>query len=246
MSRYYFSGIDRIGFLDLIAREGGAGMVNATLATEPRMLAAYDRWPDVPLALDSGAFQGNTDVAGYAAICKQVGPRFDWVANLDVIGDQSASDANWYQLRELCDIDPLWVYQVRGGEGLAYLADRAETLRFVGIGGLVPCLKADLPGTVRLIESIGGVLARAWASAHFFGGATPEVWARFAREPWFASADSQAWLCGFKAQELILRDGRRAKAARLGLELTCEECAAQNVRQFHGWLSGKPLQLSML
>lgn len=245
MTRYHFSGIDRVKFFDLIAREGAAGMVNALIAEQPAMLAAYDRWSDVCLVGDSAAFQGNTDLAGYAEIVKRLRQRFLWWANLDVIGDQSASDANWWKLKTL-GAETLWVYQVQGGEGFPYLADRAETLRLVGIGGLVPMLKSDLSGTMSLIADIGRVLDRHQARAHFFGVASPTVLARFSRESWFASADSQAWLCGFKAQELILRDGRRARSSGLGLELTKEECAAQNIRQFHTWLSGNPLQLAML
>src|SRR5712692_2384757 len=45
-----------------------AGMVNALDACQPKLLAAYDRFPTLPLYLDSGAFQGNTDVGGYRRV----------------------------------------------------------------------------------------------------------------------------------------------------------------------------------
>ena len=58
-------------------------MVNALDACQPRLLEAYGHFPTLPLSLDSGAFQGNTNLDGYC----RVGERFVWVANLDVIGD---------------------------------------------------------------------------------------------------------------------------------------------------------------
>jgi len=242
---YHFSGIDRVAFLDLLAREGAAGMVNALIAEQPAMLASYLRWPEIPLVGDSAAFQGNQDLEGYASLVKRLAARFLWWANLDVIGNQEASDRNWAALAER-GAKTLWIYQVRGGRDLDYMQGMAATQGLIGIGGLVPVLKQDARGAMDLIGSIGERLALVNARAHFFGLASPAVLAAFASAPWFASADSQAWLCGFKVRELITRDGRRVKADKLGLSLTKEECAGQNIRQFHGWLNGQPLQLAML
>lgn len=245
MGKYYFSGIDRTSFIGLLAREGGAGMVNALNATQPAMLAAYQRYPEVPLVLDSGAFQGNVDVAGYAEIVRQVGSRFSWVANLDVIGNQQSSDENWESLTEM-GVKPLWVYQVQGGRGLDYLQERADSLRFVGVGGLVPVVKRNTGEAVEMIGRIGDILQHSGASAHFFGIGSPSVLSAYSVRSWFASADSQAWLCGFKSLEMIRRDGSRMKSDSFGLSLTGDECAAQNIRQVHGWMNGQPLQLAMM
>jgi hypothetical protein len=49
-----------------------------------------------------------------------------------------------------------------------------------------------------------------------------------------------------KARELFVRDGRRIRCDDLGLELSREECAAQNIRQIHTWLSGEAIQFSLL
>jgi len=41
----------------------------------------------------------------------------------------------------------------------------------------------------------------------------------------------------------------RARVVKMevaGLELTREECAAQNIRQIHTWLTGQPMQLALL
>lgn len=245
MTRFYFSGISAASYMELLAREGAAGMINARIATQPAMIAAYKRYPDVPLVLDSGAFQGVRDVEWYAEVVRHVSWRFEWCANLDVIGDQDASDKNWHVLQRL-GADTLWVYQVQGGRPLVYLCSIVDELKFVGIGGLVPVIKSDVRQAVELVGEIGSVLAQAGAKAHFFGVSTPVILAQFGSESWFASADSQSWLCGFKARELLTRSNRRLKAERLGLELSRQECAAQNVRQILKWLSGEPLQFSLL
>jgi hypothetical protein len=242
---YYFSGVDRAGFIELLAREGAAGMVNASVATQPAMMAACSRWPEVPLVLDSGAFQGNTDVDEYARICTLVGSRFRWVATLDVIGDQDASDRNWTLLKAK-GIHPLWVYQVQGGRDLYHMEKAAETLKHIGVGGLVPLLKENPQHVVDMIGEIGERLGEVGAKAHFFGVGSPLILKEYAWESWFASADSQSWLCGFKSRELISHSGRRFKCDAYGLELTREECAAQNVRQVHSWTSGEPMQLALL
>lgn len=244
---YYFSGIDRASFFEVLAREGAAGMVNASVATQPAMKASYRRYPELPLVLDSGAFQGVTNLAWYASVVHNIGAdRFKWVANLDVIGDQGGSDENWLRLRDEMGVDALWIYQVEGGEGLWHLEQMMETAGpLVGIGGLVPVIKRNVREARHLIQSIGDVL-QPWNRAHFFGVSAPRLLAEFGSEPWFASADSQAWLSGFKARELFTRDGRRVKASKLGLELSREECATQNVRQTHAWLSGEAIQFSLL
>lgn len=245
MDHYYFSGIDRASFVELLAQEGVAGMVNATVATQPAMKAAYRRYPEVSLVLDSGAFQGVDDLAWYASIIHEVGERFEWVANLDVIGDQAASDRNRQQLHEEMDCTTLWIYQVEGGAPLGRLESEVGCEGFVGIGGLVPVIKRSVGEALHLIEAIGKIL-HPWSRAHFFGVSAPRILAEFGQEPWFASADSGAWLCGVKARELLTRDGRRLKCEQIGLELSREECAAQNMRQIHTWMSGETIQFSLL
>jgi hypothetical protein len=185
VANYYYSGIDRASFIELLAGEGAAGMVNATVATQPAMKAAYRRYPEVPLVLDSGAFQGVDDIDWYAEVIHEVGERFEWCANLDVIGDQEASNANWLKLLER-DVRTLWVYQVEGGAGLldlqAELSKWSQMEALIGVGGLVPVIKRSVDETTHLIESVGQIL-QSRSKAHFFGVSSPRILAEFGREP---------------------------------------------------------------
>jgi hypothetical protein len=214
------------------------------------MKAAYERWPEVPMVLDSGAFQGLDNVAAYAEIVREIGDRFRWVANLDVIGDQQASDRNWLRLFDEMDVRALWIYQVEGGEALKHMQRwiefRSGVGPMIGVGGLVPIIHRDLSEAMRIIEQVGKVL-QPWGKAHFFGVGSPIILREFGKEPWFASADSQSWLCGFKAGEMLTYSGSRMKTDVAGLELTRTECAAQNIRQIHTWMHGdKPMQMALL
>lgn len=245
MITYFFSGVDRASFIELLAQEGAAGMVNAQYANNPGMIAAYARWPEVPLVLDSGAFQGNKDLPAYAALVNRIGDRFEWVANLDVIGNQEQSDRNHEELTARgCRV--LWVYQAQGGAGLDYLANRADMHRHVGLGGLVPVIKRGTQEAIDLIGQMGLILDRVGATAHLFGVGSPLILSAFAKSKWCKSADSQSWLAGMKANEMIRQDGSRMRAAAFGLALTNRECAAQNIRQIHGWAQGQPMQFSLL
>jgi hypothetical protein len=52
---FYFSAVDRAEYLGVLAREGGAAMVNAARALSPVLLqAAMGEYLEVPLVLDSG------------------------------------------------------------------------------------------------------------------------------------------------------------------------------------------------
>lgn len=135
--------------------------------------------------------------------------------------------------------------QVEGGAGLPRLQEMVDQLGFVGIGGLVPVIKRDVSEALRLIGAVGEIL-QPRGRAHFFGVGSAVILAEFGGESWFESADSQSWLCGFKAQELIVRGGRRLKTDVAGIELTREECAAQNIRQIHTWLQRQPMQMALL
>jgi len=244
MTSYIFSGIDRAKFFEVLAREGAAGMVNCMVAEQSAMLAAYERWPDTTRVLDSAAFQGNTDLLGYAATVRRVGKYFKWCTNLDVIGNQKKSNENWFALKGH-GVEALWVYQVEGGSNLDYMQRQAGSLEFIGIGGLVPVVKRSTQEAFDLIGEVGRRLEAAGAKAHLFGINTPAVIREFAGYPWFESADSRAWLVGFQAQELITRDGGRLATDKAGLLFSREECAQQNIRTIHSWLTrSDSLQLS--
>jgi hypothetical protein len=244
MNRFYFSGIDRASFVELLSQEGASGMVNAAYAGGTSMLEAYDRYEEVKLALDSGSPQGNKDLSGYASLIKRIGSRFEWIANLDVIGDQEASDENWRTLKRL-GANPLWIYQARGGKEIDWIAQYSDE-RMIGVGGLVPIVSNDANKACDLIGKIGRTLEFYGMKAHFFGVSSPLILREFAKSNWFSSADSQSWLSGIKSRELIRENGSRVKATEFGLKLTQMECAAQNIRQIHNWMSADSLQLSFL
>lgn len=241
---YIFSGVDRPKFVNIIASEGAAGMVNILDLSES-LFNALLRFPDTKFVVDSGAFQGNTDLDSYAAwICKNHW-RFDWLANLDVINDQEKSDTNYEKLRNILPTEAfkkiLWVYQ-RGG--LDYLQDMASKLGHIAVGGGIAQMQTE--DSIRFIDGLGKVLEKSGAKAHFFGGGSPHIISRFKDASWFDSVDSAGWLCGAKAFELIRQDGVRVKASNLKILLTREECLSVNIRSIHSWIYGKSIQLAML
>lgn len=240
---YYFSGIDRAKFIEILAREGAAGMVNYEVVSQPAMIAACERWPEVPLVLDSNIFRKHDNVTDYIDICHRYGSRFDWVANFDVLGDQRSSNDNWHKMID-AGIKALWVYQVQGGADLDEMQEYASELKFIGIGGLVSMIKANRGKALALINDIGKLLNNCGAKCHLFGVNSPLIIREVSSLPWFKSADSQAWLCGFKANELITRSGQRMSARHSGLHFSREECATQNIRSIHSWMSANALQLS--
>ena len=242
------SGVNRPDVLALLARERVAGMVNATVACQPALVEAYERYSEVPLYLDSGAFQGKMDLLTYRRIVERVGQRFTWVANLDVIGDPHQSDANYAQLVKM--LPPglrekvLWVYQ---GGCLCELAIRARELKRVGIGGLVRMMEEQgIDAVLAYVKKVGTVLAQVGAQGHTFGEGSPSVLQAICAEPWFGSTDTSKWLIGYRAQELLLANGEHRSATVLGLRLSRSECAANNIRVLREWVDPTRQSQTML
>jgi hypothetical protein len=130
--RYYHSGVNRAPYLRWVAEERTrtgldiGAMVNMQSAAQPALLKSYVDYPDVPLVLDSGAYQGEgRTVDEYMDVLKRIddylqqecgtglGERFEWVANLDVI-EGLGTGQHFFQLRER-GIEPLWVGHVTEG-----------------------------------------------------------------------------------------------------------------------------------
>jgi len=231
------SGLNRPELFDLLAQERVAGMVNAAEACQPRLWRACLRHPDLPLCLDSGAFQGKMELATYQAILERIGQRFTWVANLDVIGDQRRSNEHYQELRRRLPAELreklLWVYQ--GGD-IDELAEVAHERRFVGIGGIVRLLAERGPEkALAYLLKLGNVLLGSGAQAHIFGLGSLYLLGRLSSAPWFRSFDTSKWLLAYKARAVLLENGERRAAAQLGLRLKSEECASNNIRQLHLW-----------
>lgn len=60
---YYYSGINQPKLLEVLARKGASGMVNALYAGQPALLKAYTYYPEVGLALDYVEFNKPPSVA---------------------------------------------------------------------------------------------------------------------------------------------------------------------------------------
>ncbi len=241
------SGVNRPDLLALLDTERVAGMVNALDACQPKLLAAYDRFPTLPLYLDSGAFQGNTDVGGYRRVIERGGERFVWVANLDVIGDARESDANYRSLMRT--LPPhlaekvLWIYQ---GGCLAELAAHASEQGLVGVGGVVPIIREQgVDAALAYLKRAGEVVQEAEASAHIFGVGSAYLLQMLSRERWVQSVDTSRWLIGYRAMELLLASGGQCSATQLGLRLSRSECAANNIRVLHEWAHSEPEEPTM-
>ena len=231
------SGVNRPELFGLLARERVVGMINASEACQPRLWRACLRYSDLPLCLDSGAFQGKMALATYRAILERIGQRFAWVANLDVIGDQGRSNEHYRELRRGLPAELrekiLWVYQ--GGD-VGELADVAQERKFVGIGGIVRLLAERGPEeSLAYLLKLGNVLQESGAQAHIFGLGSPYLLGRLSGAPWFRSFDTSKWLLAYKARAVLLENGERRGAAQLGLRLNSAECAANNIRQLHLW-----------
>jgi hypothetical protein len=237
-------------------------MVNAESAAQPAFLEAYVQHPDVPLVLDSGAYQQSgrsirdyvevlETIDGYLARSGDGGllSRFEWVANLDVIGGLG-SGRHFFRLREH-GIEPLWIAhaQVKTGQNgieveISAPPEEAFELRegmTIGIGGLVPIIQEAGREVVReVIKGVGETLRRRGLKGHFFGLGVPCLLKQFGSKSWMESADSSKWLAGQKGRKLYRDDGSYIRADRHGLRLSREECARQNLRQIGMWFGRDP------
>lgn len=238
--RIFFSGVDHADHLALLHQEQAAAMINARSACQPTLLRAYRTYPSVPIVLDSGAYQGCTDVAAYRDVIETVGERCVWVANLDRIGDPILSQRHFESLfatlsSEHLRSKVLWIYQ---HGSLSELADVARRRKHIGVGGMIPIMKRKgVERTWRILRTIGEVLQEAQATAHVFGIGNKYLLSQLHHEPWFASADSSKWLIGYRAQAVIRADrGDSCHASKLGLRLSRKECSVNNVRVMAEWV----------
>jgi len=255
MPTYYFSGLDRQQHFRLLAREGAMGMVNALTVGRPALLKSMAAYPHVPLVLDSGAYQGNRDVVGYARLIEWLDQRFPerfhWFANLDVLGDMRASDEHYRKLLSLLPqhLHPrlLWVFHLPPGRQnarerqrcLERLASGAMEHVDFALGGIAGLLRRDPSHVLPLLQEVGEVLTNAPPiRVHVFGVAAPEVLLWLRVQPWFWSADSSRWQMVFRAGEVLRLSGEQSTLASLGLSFTAEECAANNIRTILSWLGG--------
>ncbi len=265
MPTFFYSGINRPDLLELLAEHQAAGLVNARCACEPRLVEAYSRFPHVRLALDcdarqrylrrkqngrerSSAYQLDETLDRYAEIIAGVGQHFVWASCYDQIGDQKFTSWCYDRLVERLADSSLasrvqWIYQQ--GD-LAELEERARSLKHIGIGGMVPLLQQrGVPSLLRALAPIAEVLTHVGAQAHIYGLSDAYALSLLSAEPWFASADSAAWLIAYRAGELLQASGGQVNATQLGLRLSRREIASNNLRVIQEWIDPtRPHQFS--
>src|SRR5579885_2377466 len=221
MARYFYSGVNKPVLLEVLARQRASGMVNALYAGQRKLLEAYDRYPEVVLTLDSAACQGYQNVEAYARLIRRVGWRMLWIANMDVLHNQKASDEQYQRLRRLLADDEearaklLWIYQCQSRADtwhhqgdLDALRRAVEHHRFIGIGGFISVIERDLSEAQDVLGVIGEVLDEADAEAHVFGLGNFSLLLFACSQRWFRSADSTRWLRGLSYRLLLTTDGK--------------------------------------
>jgi hypothetical protein len=235
MNKYYFSGLDRRQFFQILKENNAAGLINRKIIREKYLLRLIMEYQNSNLILDSGAFQEFTDVDEYIREFLPVIDLFEWVVNLDCIGNQEVSDNNYSVITRSIPSDYhskiMWVFQ-NGSD--CYFRRSLENRTFIGVGGLVPLSNKKSLLYSRL-DWIGSILRDTSVKAHFFGIGSYDVIQRYKNEGWFYSADSQTWLVGAKAYELITLDGKRIRS-RDSLMLSKRECLSNNIRVIHEWI----------
>jgi hypothetical protein len=247
MATIFYSGVDRPDLLSLLVAEKAAGMINANYARHPRLQQAYSRPLPIPLVLDSYKFQN--DISRYTEIILQVGMHFRWMSNLDVIGNQRVSDQHFEYLQAHLPAHLaqkiLWVFQPGGS--LHELEDMARHRHLIGIGGLVPLLKRqEHEAVLRYLFSVGERLQSVGAQAHVFGLSSPSIIFRIRHCLWLASIDSSKWLIAYRASKVVRTNGTgQCRASELGLCLTPQEMAANNIRVMRFWLLAPSVQLPL-
>ena len=269
--RYYHSGVNRGVFIQWIAEERQrtgldmGAMLNARSATQPSIIEALAEHEDVPVVLDSGAYQSDPpSIFEYQAVLERINKRlkerglaglrsrFEWVANLDVLGG-IGTGRNFSRLRS-GGIEPLWIGHVKRTEtGVRVDLEPPPEGPFelqrgmtVGVGGLVPIIKEDTALAQGAIEKAGEKLARLDLKGHFFGIGSSGLLRQFGGEAWLESADSAKWLAGQKGRKVYREDGSCVMAAKQGLRFSREECARQNIRQIARWGEERQGQTSLL
>ncbi|HVU67793.1 MAG TPA: hypothetical protein VHD63_11710 [Ktedonobacteraceae bacterium] len=258
MATYFFSGVNKPELVRVLEEKGACGMLNALSAGEPKLREAYlNLYPNVEFTLDSGAVQGNQNVARYARLLKSIGPRMQWVSSLDRLHDQQSSQEQYEELQRLLADAPivsqkvLWIYQTqsRGNhwhpDGDLELLKRAvERYRFIGLGGLVSVIERDIMRAQDLLEDIGKILDAADAQAHAFGIGNFSLLTSCLTRKWFRSADSARWLQGLRSRTMLARDGTTMSGKKLSF--TGLQIAAQNVESMLAWMESNRHQLYLL
>lgn len=174
-------------------------------------------YPDV--FADSGGFSAMTqgaqiNVNEYAAWVKRYKHLFNTYANLDVIGDASATLNNQHKLEDL-GVEPIPVFHV--SEDWSHLENYIEKYPYIALGGMVPYMrytKKIMPWIIKAFKLAGDK-----SVFHGFGATSWEV---IKDLPWY-SVDSSSWGAGFRFGQVPLFDESKGRfiTAQLGDPISC-------------------------
>lgn len=159
--------------------------------------------PNLKFFADSGAYSAATtgqpiSLADYAVWLRRWQHRIDPYANLDVLFDVDASEANQLELEKL-GLHPTPVWHL--GEPLDLLREQTARYDFVAIGNMVTAGKRD-PKLWNLLDLVHQIAADNDCGLHGFGLST---WPMIRRWPW-RSVDSSSLGAAFRFGRVRLYD----------------------------------------
>ena len=238
MSTFYFSGIEKRATAEALLSQSAAGMISQLLYS-PSLLQACC---DMPLVMDSGAYTKELtpeDIADYACLIASLGERCIWYANADCIGDQPRSNRNYDLLLSL--LPPhlheriLWIYQYSAD--IKYLHEGLEKHQHIGIGGLVPIIKAcDKERAKCLVLRLAALIQRYRREPHYFGLSVLDIIESLHTYHETFSVDSTTWLAGAKYGVLINATGKQRPATEGGYDFDTSSILRQNIRTMRKWI----------
>ncbi len=238
MSMFYFSGIEKKATAQTLVQERAAGMMSQLLYSSTLLHACED----IPLVLDSGAYSKvltKEDIQKYAQLIEHLGERCNWYANADCIGDQERSNENYSYLLSLLPSHlhkrVLWIYQY--GSDLRYLYEALQQHRQIGVGGLVPILKAnDKIQAKHKVLFLANIIASAGCVPHYFGLSSPDIIKSLHAFHADFSVDSTTWLVGAMYGLLVATSGKQRPANEGGYDFSTPAILGQNIRTMRKWV----------
>ena len=233
---YFHSGVNRPDLVSLLDEQHRWGWSTYMSSDNRDCRMRSHAIPRFPSSWISG-FRHIIPVDRYVRLIEEYGHRFQWIASLDVLFDQRASDEHYSYL---CSHLPshalrakvLWVYQ---GGSLYELRARARDAALIGIGGsVVRLVRQGVAATLHWLHQIGDVLMSVGtASAHIFGIGNKTMLTHLCHEPWVWGFDSSRWLLAYRARLQLLPSGASIRV----LGSSKRDCAAKNIRVIERWIN---------
>ena len=165
----------------------------------------YEQWhkdyklDNRKLFLDSGAFSAMTqgiklNIKDYAEFVKKYEHMLEVYANMDVIGDVTATQKNQAYLESL-GLKPLPTFHYKSD--LKELERLCKTYKYIALGGLVP-IKSEKLVLKAWLDKCFRVIIPHKTKVHGFGVGAFWLWKSY---PWY-SVDATTWLGGGKFRKI--------------------------------------------